>query len=55
MPVKQLVKDSGAPSNLRDYIANMVYVGVVAWLLGIDLDKIYQALDFHFKGKTKAD
>ena len=53
MPVKQLVKDSGAPSNLRDYIANMVYVGIVAHILEIDMDKIYQALDFHFKGKQK--
>jgi 2-oxoglutarate ferredoxin oxidoreductase subunit alpha len=53
MPVKKIVKDSGAPSNLRDYVANMVYVGVLAWLVNIDLDKIYQALDFHFKGKTK--
>jgi len=31
----------------------MAYVGVLAWLLDIDLDKIYQALNFHFKGKTK--
>ncbi len=54
MPVKQLAKDSGAPPNLRDYVSNMVYVGVVAWLLKIDMDKIYQALDFHFKGKAKA-
>lgn len=53
MPVKQITKDSGAPSELRDYVANMVYVGVLTWLLGIDLDKIYQALNFHFKGKTK--
>jgi 2-oxoglutarate ferredoxin oxidoreductase subunit alpha len=53
MPVKQLVKESQAPSNLRDYIANMVYVGVLAYILGIDLDKIYMALNFHFKGKVK--
>jgi 2-oxoglutarate ferredoxin oxidoreductase subunit alpha len=53
MPVKQLAKESGAPSELRDYVANMVYVGVLAWMLGIDLDKIYQALNFHFKGKPK--
>jgi 2-oxoglutarate/2-oxoacid ferredoxin oxidoreductase subunit alpha len=53
MPVKQSVKDSGAPSNLRDYIANMVYVGVVANVMGIDMDNIYLALDFHFKGKQK--
>jgi 2-oxoglutarate ferredoxin oxidoreductase subunit alpha len=53
MPVKQLAKESGAPAELRDYIANMVYVGVLTWVLGIDLDKIYQALNFHFKGKPK--
>lgn len=53
MPVKRIVRESDAPSNLRDYVANMVYVGVLAWLLDIDLDKIYQALNFHFKGKTK--
>jgi 2-oxoglutarate ferredoxin oxidoreductase subunit alpha len=53
MPVKQLARDSGAPSNLRDYVSNMVYVGVLAQMLDIDLDKIYQALSFHFKGKTK--
>jgi 2-oxoglutarate ferredoxin oxidoreductase subunit alpha len=53
MPVKRLTMESGAPSNLRSYVANMVYVGVLAQKLGIDLDMIYQALDFHFKGKTK--
>lgn len=53
MPVKQLVKQSNAPSELRDYIANMVYVGVLAWLIHIDLEKIQQALHFHFHGKQK--
>jgi 2-oxoglutarate ferredoxin oxidoreductase subunit alpha len=53
MPVKLLVKDSDAPSSLRSYVANMVYVGVLAQLLGIKLDKIHQALEFHFKGKSK--
>jgi 2-oxoglutarate ferredoxin oxidoreductase subunit alpha len=53
MPVKRIVKESDAPPNLKNYIANMVYVGVLAQVLGIDLDKIYQALEFHFKGKQK--
>lgn len=53
MPVKEITRQSGAPSNLRDYVANMVYVGVLAQMLNIDLDKIYQALNFHFRGKTK--
>lgn len=54
MPVKKLVKDAEVPNNLRNYVANMVYVGVVAQMLGIDLDDIYKALDFLFKGKAKA-
>ncbi len=54
MPVKKLVRDSNVPSNLRDYVANMVYVGVLAYLLYIDMDKIYQALHFHFRGRTSA-
>jgi len=54
MPVKKLVKESDTAPALRDYIANMVYVGVLAQLLNIDIDLIYKALDFHFKGKQKA-
>ena len=53
MPVKSMVRDSGAPPNLRDYLANMVYVGIVANILSIDMDRVYQALEFHFKGKQK--
>lgn len=53
MAVKELVRQSDAPSNLRNYVANMVYVGVLTQNLGIDIEKIYQALDFHFKGKQK--
>jgi 2-oxoglutarate/2-oxoacid ferredoxin oxidoreductase subunit alpha len=53
MPVKQLVRESDAPSQIRDYIANMVYVGIVAKILEIDMDNIYQALEFHFKAKQK--
>jgi len=51
MPVKKLIKEADVPSNLRDYVANMIYVGIVAQILGIELNAIYQALDFHFKGK----
>ena len=53
MPVKQMVRDSSAPPTIRGYIANMVYVGVLANILGIDMDHIYKALDFHFKCKPK--
>jgi 2-oxoglutarate ferredoxin oxidoreductase subunit alpha len=54
MPVKKLVREAETPPLLRDYIANMVYVGVLAFLLGIDLSAIRDALTAHFKGKEKA-
>jgi 2-oxoglutarate ferredoxin oxidoreductase subunit alpha len=54
MPVKQIVKsDPNIPSDFRDLVGNMVYVGALAQMIGIDLEKIYAALDFHFKGKKK--
>ncbi|MBL7164019.1 MAG: 2-oxoacid:acceptor oxidoreductase subunit alpha [Anaerolineales bacterium] len=53
MPVKKLARESDAPAALRGYVANMVYVGVLAQILGIDAERIRQALDFHFKGKEK--
>ncbi|MEI7554003.1 2-oxoacid:acceptor oxidoreductase subunit alpha [Candidatus Chlorohelix sp.] len=53
LPVKQLVKESGADIKLKDYIANMVYVGGLAEILGIDLGKIKEALVKHFNGKAK--
>ncbi len=54
MPVKDIVrKDSSIPSDFKDLVGNMVYVGIVAQILGIDLEKIHAALSFHFKGKQK--
>jgi len=53
IPVRSLVRESDVPSALRDYLANMVYVGVLAQMLEIDFEKIHQALEFHFDGKPK--
>ena len=53
MPVRKIIKESEAPPNLRDYMANMVYVGIVAQVLGIDVNTIYQVLYDHFGGKQK--
>ena len=53
MPVQRLVKEQAPPKELRDYIANMVYVGVVSQVLGIELAEIRGALETHFQGKPK--
>jgi len=51
MPVKDLIKEADVPRNLRDYMGNMVYVGIVSQMLGIDLEKIQQALQVQFQAK----
>ncbi|MEW6093537.1 MAG: 2-oxoacid:acceptor oxidoreductase subunit alpha [Chloroflexota bacterium] len=51
MPVKALARAADVSASLRDYIANMVYVGILAHTLGIDMEAIKQALSFHFKSK----
>ncbi len=53
MPVRELVKSANLPYNLQKYIANMVYVGVAAHLLEIDMGEIKDALSWNFGGKTK--
>lgn len=52
MPVKKMIRELEVPASIRDYMANMVYVGVLSQMIGIDLDEILHALNFHFKGKT---
>src|SRR5215207_3507601 len=54
MPVKHLVRsDTTIPSDFRDLVGNMVYVGVLVQMIGLDIEKIQAALSFHFKGKQK--
>jgi 2-oxoglutarate ferredoxin oxidoreductase subunit alpha len=53
IPVNQFVADTGMKGKLKDYIANMVYVGALAQILGITLDALDEALDFHFKSRRK--
>ncbi|MCC6148412.1 MAG: 2-oxoacid:acceptor oxidoreductase subunit alpha [Anaerolineaceae bacterium] len=54
MPVNNILNTVGIPAKLRDYTANMVYVGILAELLGIKMKNVVQALEFHFKGKESA-
>jgi 2-oxoglutarate ferredoxin oxidoreductase subunit alpha len=54
MPVRDIMREQKeVPSNLKALVANMVYVGILAQIIGIDLETIKTALSFHFKGKQK--
>jgi 2-oxoglutarate ferredoxin oxidoreductase subunit alpha len=53
MPVSKLVKEAGVPFELKDYIANMVYVGVLTYLLDSDMQEIADAVSWNFDGKPK--
>jgi len=53
LPVRKLVRGEDVPRSLTTYVANMVYVGGLAYILDIDLERIHQALDFHFNGREK--
>jgi 2-oxoglutarate ferredoxin oxidoreductase subunit alpha len=54
MPIKTIVKnDPNVPTDFRELVGNMVYVGVLAQMIGMDMESIRAALTFHFKGKQK--
>jgi 2-oxoglutarate ferredoxin oxidoreductase subunit alpha len=50
---KQAVKQFGMDPKMRDYLANMAYVGAIAELFGVDMGEIRAALVRHFHGKSK--
>lgn len=51
MPVKKLIEMADVSRDLREYMGNMVYVGIVAQILGIGLDYIQDALLRQFRKK----
>ena len=53
VPVKELLASVEVKGKIKEYIANMTYVGVVAFLLGIPLEAISEALAHHFGGRQK--
>jgi 2-oxoglutarate ferredoxin oxidoreductase subunit alpha len=53
IPVKKISAENEKDAKLRSYVANMVYVGVLAHLVGIQLEELEAALMFHFKNKPK--
>jgi 2-oxoglutarate ferredoxin oxidoreductase subunit alpha len=54
VPFAKLAAEVTEDSRLKKLLANMVYVGIVADLIGIERDEIVQALGKQFKGKQKA-
>ena len=48
VPVKELLAGADVKGKIKEYVANMTYVGVAAWLLGIPLDVVEEALGYHF-------
>jgi 2-oxoglutarate ferredoxin oxidoreductase subunit alpha len=54
LPVKKMIADLGVDPKLRDRVANMVYVGALVQLLGIEREAIREALSYYLGGKQKA-
>jgi len=54
MPIKQILREQeGVPSELRNAVANMIYVGILSHMLDMDMEAIRAAVEFHFKGREK--
>lgn len=53
VPVNEFIRDSGMKGKLKDYLSNMAYVGALAHLLAIPLERLDDALLFLFKGKRR--
>jgi len=54
VPFAKLAKEHISDGTIRKYLTNMIYVGVVAWLLGIQAETVRDALRAQFKRKPKA-
>ncbi|MFN8527289.1 MAG: 2-oxoacid:acceptor oxidoreductase subunit alpha [Anaerolineae bacterium] len=53
VPVKELITQAQIPTDFRDRISNMVYVGAVAAMFDLPLDAINRALLDQFNNKPK--
>lgn len=54
VPFQRLVKECCPDAKLRKLVVNMIYVGVVAHLLDLELDEVHRALASAFAKKPKA-
>jgi 2-oxoglutarate ferredoxin oxidoreductase subunit alpha len=54
VPFQKLVLELVHDGKLRRLAVNMIYVGVAAWLLEVDLEEIHRAVARQFRSKEKA-
>ena len=54
VPFNKLVKEATADTRLRKKVINVIYVGVVAWLLDMKLSSITNSIDEQFGDKPTA-
>lgn len=54
VPFDDLVKEASPDTRLRNKVINVIYVGVTAWLLDMDISVVKDAIEQQFEGKAKA-
>ncbi|HVP65306.1 MAG TPA: 2-oxoacid:acceptor oxidoreductase subunit alpha [candidate division Zixibacteria bacterium] len=54
VPFDKLTADVCPVPKLRKLVKNMVYVGVMTYLLGLEMEVVLKAIDRQFEGKAKA-
>ena len=54
LPIKEILDEIHSPANLQVYLMNMVYVGVLSALIGIEISLVKETLQQHFKNVEKA-
>lgn len=54
IPTKSIMEGFDIPQKIKPKVQNMIYVGGLAYLLGIDLTEIENALSYELGGKRKA-
>jgi len=54
VPFDKLVKEATADTRLRKKVINVIYVGVIAWLLDVDISIITNSIDQQFPNKPAA-
>jgi 2-oxoglutarate/2-oxoacid ferredoxin oxidoreductase subunit alpha len=54
MPVEDILKQAEVLTNLKTFLSNIIYVGILSNLLQIEINLIVEILANHFKGRGKA-